>query len=514
MNRLIAVAAVIAAPGVASAGGLIVPGYGPSAQPRAGAFVAKADDPSALFHNPAGLARQSGTALHIGFNFLDFDQSFQRSGAYDDLEMADEPYEGQPYPRIEDQSNPMGMGSVAAIPLIAVSTDLGLDLPVQFSAGLLTDNAYPFRDYDDGYIFGEPGVAPPPQRYDVITQDVIAAFPTVGAGYSITSTVHIGAAAAWGFGTINAKKHVWGIRNYEEWVEQDGEVTFEASDKFVPVLSAGVLWEASSSFELAAAYRTQINVGAKGELSSTLGGNVAPEGVPDEIEPVPDAMAKCEPGGRVGAIKACLDVAIPQYAVVGARYIIRDGARELADIELDVQWEDWSSASNVRLVADGQAAATGRILEEVLSRHGFKDTLSVRLGGSYNHAFGDNELIVRAGAAYDTAAADNEFTRLDLDGFARTTVGFGLGFKTSRLRVDLGAGASLEADRTVPGDCNPDVANPGCEGTGTDTPVREREAPDPEQPLLGPFNQVQSPFNGGEYSQGYLILSLGVTAWF
>ena len=510
----LAIAAVFVAaalPGLARAGGLSVPGYGSSSQPRAGAFIAKADDPTALFHNQAGLARQSGTALHIGINLIHFDQTFQRAGTYDDLAMADEPYEGQPFPKVSDESNPFGLGSTAPIPLIAVSTDLGLDTGIQFSAGLLLDNAYPFRDYENGYIFEAPGVAPPPQRYDVITQEVTAAFPTIGAGYSITDELHVGAAFAWGFGILEAKKHVWGIRNYEEWVSQDGEVTFKASDKFAPVGSLGVLYEASPSIELAATYRTQINVGAKGDLSSILGANVAPDGIPDEIEPIDDSIARCDPNGRIGAIKACVDVVIPQHAAIGARYIVRDGEREVADIEFDIQWEDWSAASEIILVADGQAAATGRVLEEVRSRHGFKDTFSFRLGGAYNMA---NGFSVRAGAAYDTAAADTEFTRLDIDGFARTTLGLGVAYKIGRWSFDLGIGASIEGKRTVPADCNPDVDNPGCEGTGADTPVRDRDQPDPEQPLLGPFNQFQSPFNGGEYEQGYLLGSFGVTSQF
>jgi hypothetical protein len=97
---------------------------------------------------------------------------------------------------------------------------------------------------------------------------------------------------------------------------------------------------------------------------------------------------------------------------------------------------------------------------------------------------------------------------------ARTTVGLGLGFTASRYRVDLGAGAVLEGERTVTSACNPSVEDPGCEGSGADTPVRERDAPDPEQPLEGPFNQIQSPFNDGVYTQRYLQASLGVTTWF
>src|SRR5688572_18892853 len=79
-------AVAVAVAGPAHAGGLIVPGYGSQGQPRAGAFVAKADDPSALYYNPAGFARQRGTSVQIGLNFIDFSQRFRRAGAYEPTE--------------------------------------------------------------------------------------------------------------------------------------------------------------------------------------------------------------------------------------------------------------------------------------------------------------------------------------------------------------------------------------------------------------------------------------------
>lgn len=511
---IVAIAASAATAAPAVAGGLFVPGYGSQAQPRAGAFVAKADDPTALFHNPAGLARQDGTAVHVGFNLLNFSQKFERAGVYEDFANVDEPYEGQPYPVVEDDSNPMGLGSTAAIPLIAASTDLGLGLPLRFGAGLLAANAYPFRDYENGYQFEEAGVPPPPTRYDVLSQEVIAAFPTVGAAYDFGGKLAIGATFSWGFAEVKAKKYVWALRNYEEYVGQDGEVILDATDSFIPGFSAGLLWAPMPSLEIGATYYSQKDVRAQGTLRATLGSGLGlPPGVPNIVEPVPDENAKCKPGGSVVAINGCLTLNIPRHAIVGARWIFRDGAREVADIELDVQWEDWSNGSDIELVADGQAP-TGRALERVVSRHGFQDTYSVRLGGSVNLPAGANLVSLRGGVAYDTAAADESFTRLALDGMARTTVGLGLGFTASRYRVDLGAGAVLEGERTVTSGCNPSVEDPGCEGSGADTPVRERDAPDPEQPLEGPFNQIQSPFNDGVYTQRYLQASLGVTTWF
>jgi len=174
------VAAILAAPSAASAGGLFVPGYGPQAQPRAGAFVAKADDASALYYNPAGLAWQKGTSLSLGMNFIDFDQSYQRSGEYETPEDGDPlPWTGQPFEKVDDASTPaVGFGGFQGIPLIGVVTDLGgrIPLPMVFGIGMIADHGYPERKYQADYQPDDPDTPPPPQRYDIIEQDVSAAF--------------------------------------------------------------------------------------------------------------------------------------------------------------------------------------------------------------------------------------------------------------------------------------------------------------------------------------------------
>src|SRR5512140_1020342 len=51
------------------ASGTLVEEQGARASAQGGAFVARADDPSALFYNPAGIAFQQ-TAFQMGFNFI------------------------------------------------------------------------------------------------------------------------------------------------------------------------------------------------------------------------------------------------------------------------------------------------------------------------------------------------------------------------------------------------------------------------------------------------------------
>ncbi|MBL4770360.1 MAG: outer membrane protein transport protein, partial [Planctomycetes bacterium] len=146
MKKCIALAtlltAVLALPQHSNAGGTAIPGYGSQAQPRAGAFVAKADDPSAIYHNPAGLVKMSGTVIQLGINLINFSQTFQRSGSYDDCTGAKcpvggVPYAGQPYPKTENTSHgAVHVGDYAVVPLISVVSDLGLDLPMVFAAGV------------------------------------------------------------------------------------------------------------------------------------------------------------------------------------------------------------------------------------------------------------------------------------------------------------------------------------------------------------------------------------------
>ena len=65
MKRVVALILFLA-PAVARAGGFELNEHGAAATGMVGAFTAKADDPSAIFFNPAGLATQRGLQLYLG----------------------------------------------------------------------------------------------------------------------------------------------------------------------------------------------------------------------------------------------------------------------------------------------------------------------------------------------------------------------------------------------------------------------------------------------------------------
>jgi long-subunit fatty acid transport protein len=499
----------------AHAGGVMLPGIGPIATSRAGAFVATADDPSALGTNPAGLAKGTGTQILIGANFIDFSLEYQRSGTYDAVTGVDLPYEGQPFAKVEDESKPqIGIGPFQAIPLVAVSTDLGLGVPgLRFGAGVFAPNAYPARDIESDYVLdqNDSSIPPPPNRYDVTEEDAAVVSPSIAVAYRAMDKLDIGARFTWGFGHIESTNYVWGVSNDPEYVQNDSVFSIEGTDYFIPSFAIGALYRPTPSIELGAQWTSQSNINAKGTGKTIIGAEVQ-EGTMGIVNRT-DEEARCAKGGTPEELKACVEVGLPMVATVGARFIVRDpDGAERADVELDVQWENHSAVSDYKVVVDAKPIS-GPDLEDVFIRHGFQDTVSIRLGGSYRQPVGSGKLIFRGGAAYDTAAAKDDWERLDLDGSARTTLALGVGYRAGRFQVDLGGGAVLAGTRNIGAGCNPSD-DEGCDGTGNETPGPSRPAPDPAQPAQGEFAQEQSPFNDGEYKSGYLLFMLGVQTWF
>lgn len=512
---VIAIAAALVPMHSASAGGLFVPDVGTQALGRAGAFVAKADDLSALHHNPAGFASVQGTMVYLGANLVDFSLRYTRAGTYDDVPGHELPYEGQPYGTVENQSQPaVGFAGMQAIPLIVVASDLGGVVPhLSVAFGVMAPNAYPGRKFDDSGFDSVDTVAPGPQRYDIVEQDALTVLPSLAVAYSILGKIDVGARVSWGIADVSATSYSWGTFNYEESAGHDGRVVLSVKDNFVPAFGFGVRYKPMDSLELGLAYSSSLSIESKGTGKTTLGPDLVVGGNPIEI--VPSDFPVCAPGGTPEALKACLSFDLPQTATLGGRWIFRNGAGdEVGDVELDVKWENWSAASDYTIIVDGKDTVLNATLNKNILRHGFKDVLSVRLGGSYGLDVGGNRVLLRGGVAHDTAAAPDSWSRVDMDGAARTTMAMGASYAAKRFRVDVGGGLVVEPDRTAPGDCNPTFAQPDCPPGSGNTPVDERDQPDPLQPSRGPGDQVQSPMNGGLYESGYLMFSVALSTWF
>jgi long-subunit fatty acid transport protein len=489
----------VLAPGTALAGGVFVGEAGSQAMERAGAFVAKADDPTALSVNPAGLAKSRRVEVYLGANLLNMSLSYQRAGVYPTQGSGPQPdYVGSPYPEISNEA------SFQPIPYLAASQKIG---NLALGQGVFAPAAVPNRDFpclvEDRCQISANG-APLPARYDIVDQHALTLFPSLAVAYRVHPQVDVGVRVSWGLASVEARNFPWALPNRAENPRAETDFEMSVSDNFVPTFGAGVLFRPTDFLEVGAAYASASKIRAKGTGNATFGDQVSPTGDPVFLEPLPaDEMIGCAPGGSTAALSTCLNFDLPQTATVGARYIFRDGqGGERADVEIDVRWENWANASDDEIIVDARDTLLLNPLKKVMNRHGFQDVYSVRLGGAYKIDLGANALSLRAGFAYDTAAAPQSWTRVDKDGRARALFAGGAAYDLGRYRFDLGFAYVAEGTLTVT-----DVPN-------NNPTYDNRVQPDPLQPSLDKNQQFYHPINAGRYTSSYVVGSLGVTAAF
>ncbi|HEY5946906.1 MAG TPA: outer membrane protein transport protein [Kofleriaceae bacterium] len=526
----------------AHAGGLFVPGSGAVSSARAGAAVASADDGEALSVNPAGLAKTTGVKLTISATLIQYFMSFSRRGAYDAVSNPDgtpRPYNGDAYTTVENDPNPpLGIGKWQPLPVLVASWDLGGRVPgLAIAGGLYTPSGYPFRDMSRGYDFERDvmtdTIAPPPTRYDIMKQESALLLPSIGAGYRVTPDLDVGARFTAGNLKSKTQVVVWGTPyNVDEDIRNDSIFTADVKDGFIPTGGIGATYRIGPAIELGANWTAPVVIKAKGTAKSVKGPSTDQSKV---IGPLPDSMATCSKGGTFAEQKACISLQLPMTATIGGRYkILDETGSEVADVELDVNWENWGKTCNFDKdhIADSSCTSPGQFRVQIESglyvnnqftqplqinavNLGLQDTFGVRLGGSYRIPMGENTIVARGGLAYDTAAAKEGWLRANFDGAARETIALGGAYQAKTWRINAGFGLVLEGTNENPGanadgtDCNPTSSLLGCSGTGADRPIDQRQGPDPTNPLLQPDFQAENPYNQGSITSHYVMFSVG-----
>jgi long-subunit fatty acid transport protein len=468
--------------------------------------------------------------------------SFSRRGTYDAVDLYDPPYEGQGYATVEnDPKPPLGFAGFQPLPVVAVSWDLGGRVPnLTIGGGLYTPSGYPFRDMTNGYQFQtDPAAnydgAPPPTRYDIMTQESALLFPSVAAAYRITPDLDIGVRLTAGNFKSKTQVVVWATpNNWEEDVKKDAMLTADVSDGFIPAAGIGVSYRIGPNIELGANWTSPIVIKSHGTATSLKGPGNDPS---LELGAVPDANARCAKGGTMEESKACISLQLPMTATVGGRYkILDETGGEKAGIELDLTWENWgktcdfssagivgsscTSPGQYRVQIDTGVYTNGqfqRPIEVNAVNLGLRDTFGARLGGSYRHPVGDAKLVGRAGVAYDIAAAKEGWLRANFDGASRVMGALGVSYETSSWQVNAGFGYIHEGTNTNPGasadgsDCNitPQTGGGGCGAGGALRDPADRQGPDPTNPLVGPDVQAENPYNQGSITSHYMTFLLG-----
>jgi long-subunit fatty acid transport protein len=455
-------------PRAARAGGFELPDNGTQALGRGATFVAKADDPTAIYYNPAGLARQRGTRLLLNGNAYLHSFSFQRTGFFpDDPDDAATPWGDRPFPLVRNTAGP------SFAPFLALSTDFGTLDRLTVAAGVFGPSWAASRTFPLGVRN-----APAASRYDFVQSRTSILLPTAAAAYRVTPWLDVGVSAHLVLGrfdhTFVSYTDVGQCPNVE-YQPCDSRGTLAASSTNL-ASTIGALLRPSPSLAFGASFRTPVSVEAEGTMTSA----------PPELG-----------GVEVAPGRAFLSTALPWVLRTGVRYIALDHDFEIYDLELDVTYEAWRSAQGrgPRL----QIPRLGQ-LEDIDTNivHGYKSTVSVRAGGAYNFQAAGGTVSLRAGGYFDSPATEHAFTRLDYDTLAKVAGTLGFGYGRGALQVDVGYAAVASIPRVVG------------TGAGAVAPINFAQG---GQPVDGSGDALPA-INEGAYRGFTHVFSLGATVTF
>jgi long-chain fatty acid transport protein len=450
------------------------PDNGARALGRAGAFTARADDPTAVYYNPAGLAGLTGTNLYVGANGLMLDQSFRPA----DREVAvGTRLVTLSYERVEQSV------SFFPAPFLAGQFDFDALPAFDFAVAIYGPASNGHRRFDDQYavaratdqngqdasgrIAGNRALHLVPNGM-LVESELVQIFPTLAVAWQAPSLpLRVGLSLQ---NSIVLAQLTQGSGG-----DHPGQAVVEVADLFAPTGVVGVHYAPHPRLEIGFSLRPPIAVEATGEarlkryapcLRDAAGGCDADPELSDRW-PLEGELRLYGADQRTEDRALTMRFTNPLWARLGVRYVHRplpvDGEVTpdtladpgLFDVELNYLFEadgmhrayelDFAAAW-VNLPAENGEGTFIR-MPDLEDRRNYQHTHALRLGGDYTLM--PRHLVLRAGVAYETAVSPEAYTHIDFPSTAKLTGALGLGVLFELVDIDLGVSYTHFASRTV-----------------------------------------------------------------
>ena len=477
---LLLAAAALAGPARAD-GGYFSGTKGARAAGRAGAFTARADDLSAVWLNPAGLARIDQTLIQLGNRFSYNASAFTRAPTLDwgNLEGGIPPY--VEFAEVENDEPWQALE-----PLLGVASNLGLSdfgfaLALRAPAGV-GRLAFPV---DGG------------TRYQMVERHARILDYTASAAWKRGDLFGVGVSLQWIHVPLLRYELVIDATPFPGDVhpvtsELDMLATVKGHDPFTFNAIVGAWYRPLPSLELAISGQL---IPTRIHTRSTL--QIEP--LSPEIDEQVELRRDGEPADDVR-----LSLPLPLSARVGIRYRHLRGATEIFDVELDLVYESWSRVDRFAVDGDGLVANLFAQRVDVGSIEidkQWRDTIGVHLGG--DHVLVTQLLTLRGGLFYESGAADRRFAHVDFA--AGEQFGATLGASVFLLGAELAVAYEHRRQPTV-------VVNEGEARVYQAAPGSQCEQPFTDPDLCHPqfLGRPGAPVNAGSYLAHTHALSVDV----
>ncbi|MBI4510034.1 MAG: outer membrane protein transport protein [Deltaproteobacteria bacterium] len=396
----------------ASAGGLFLPSRGVRASGRAGAFVAGADDPSALWYNPAGLGEYARThgerrELLVDAAFIGHDVTYTRIDSG-----------GKARDPVENEGQLLPIPTVGAGFTLAPRLALGVGIFAPYAAL-------------DGYP--EKG----PQRYSLITlHNSMIVIGEVALAYKVNDLITLGAGLQNLFFSFNSRIVFSGCPAELVCAPEDPEFDSLGEIRQLDLLNPsgvlGVQLRPLRGLRLGMALQLPFRSSSEGTVSVRL--------------PVSGYFK----GAHVEGERADIRMTFPLMLRLGVEFSPSRRFRA----ETGVDFEKWSQHDEIVIepkdmrIEDVAVVGIYEIGPLRIPRK-FEDTLAVRLGIEAEPLAG-KPFVLRGGYVWETSAVPDEYLSVMLVDGQKHVLTAGMSYRFNRLRVDGVVGYVLVGKREVP----------------------------------------------------------------
>jgi len=386
------IAILLAQASLGSAAGFLIYEHGAAAMAMAGAFVSIANDPSAIFHNPAGIAFLKGTHISVGTTLI------MPSGSMTLLK----PPPWEPTPTTWEQKSQVFYPSTFYITQSVgekVTLGFGFFSPYGLGSSWPIENQFRYLGYED---------------------DMKTFFFNPTVGIKLTDKLSFGAGVSYVYSTVEFRL----VRLVENLVPFTGS-TYDVPAELTGngdswAFNAGLLYRAEK-FSLGFNWRSSFNIDYKGDMTLNT----------SEIPPPFNALFPTEAGGET-------TFKFPNILAFGASFT----PTEKFLLSLDIHYILWSRFDEYVVTFDDPR------LEEMVVPENWKDSLLARVGGQYTIS---PKFALRAGFLYDQTPQPVESMDPLLPDADRYALTAGFGWTLAKnVVLDLAFHHEIFSDRTSP----------------------------------------------------------------
>jgi len=400
------------------AAGFRLPEAGAKAMGMGFAFTAQADDPSAIYFNPAGLTQLKGQNVMVGVTYVR-----ENGGEF------------------------TGTTPVDNTTAIKNETQKSLNFYIP-NAYYTKTNASTGFSYGVG-IFSPFGLG---QEYDnkstsifrnqitKINLQTIVVNPTIA--FKVNEFLSVGAGIDWMYGKAKLAKTavVPGVGNiYDLGLDGDGDAWG---------YNFGLLLKPSANLRIGANYRSPFTLKIKDGDVEIRNINSTVPFVPNPAPP-PSAFTTAQVfGGTSFDTKGSTTISLPATFALGVSYTM-----DKLTVNADADWTFWHSYSSLPIdIKDNK----GALLPDTNAPKNWKDVVALRLGAEYRVT---DPLALRAGFVYDPNPVPADTMGPELPDGDRLNYTVGAGYKVGPWTIDGALMYIDKKDRTV--------SNPQFNGTWT-----------------------------------------------